>query len=409
MKNLLLLILVLAGAAFGGKVVIEKRYESKLDEAISNVGGFINASYDDVKIDFDGSISINGLTITPLDLDESIRIERITVISSDRMLPIKGDDVFKDGKFPETFELSVRQLSVPMSLIKESQKTYFNRQSKNGECRSFAKSFNYSAAGYSRIDSDLRIAFDFSDVYNAVVNFELFDQTADMTFEWVFDANQIDEVVSLQATQLPISEISATYELHPDAATNFVEQCASVFSVTPETYLEKVVGSAKYSENSFGVDFGPEIREALVAFMKGGTQFSFKSTPDLQLKKWQQLQFYKSKDILRWLNMTLALDGEVLPFNASVLAAEEREAEKEAEATKTVKKPKYFNASAYNADSYIGRWVRIKRSDQRKSLEGRLAGIDDDDRLLVEMFQHGGLMTLTVGYDEIERFEVLNK
>jgi len=71
MKNLLLLIIVLVGGAFVGKVVI----------AISLARAFIYIEYDNVKIDFDGSISINGLSITPPGFDESMSVERITAIS----------------------------------------------------------------------------------------------------------------------------------------------------------------------------------------------------------------------------------------------------------------------------------------------------------------------------------------
>ena len=53
--------------------------------------------------------------------------------------------------------------------------------------------------------------------------------------------------------------------------------------------------------------------------------------------------------------------------------------------------------------------MRIQRNNERKPLEGTLTGIDKDDRLMVEMYRHGGLMTLTVGPNEIEHFEVLNK
>ena len=59
MKNLLLLVIVLVGVAFLGKVVIENRYESKLDEAISITRAFVDIDYDGINIDFDGSISIN--------------------------------------------------------------------------------------------------------------------------------------------------------------------------------------------------------------------------------------------------------------------------------------------------------------------------------------------------------------
>ncbi len=409
MKNLVILILVLAGIAFVGKVVVEKQYESELDDAISLARGFVDLSYDSVKIDFDGSISINGISITPPGLDESIRVQSIRAVSSDRMFPLKGIKVFENGKFPETFELSLRQFSLPIDLVQESQKIYFEKLPKAQECRSFLASFNYAKAGYTRIDADVRIAFDFSDVYNAVVNLEQFDQTSSLTLEWIFDANQVGDLVTQQTSQLPVSEINASYELEPEAASRFVKQCADVFKVTPEVFLEKVVGSSKYSQNSFGADLGPELRDALVTFMEGGARLSLTSKPGPQLKKLEQLQFYQPKDVLRWMNLTVALNDKRLSLAASAVESEEKSEESETAKQTNAGKPKYFSASASQARNHIGRWVRIKRNNQRKPLEGTLKGIDRDDRLMVEMYKHGGLMTLTVGADEIERFEVLNK
>ncbi|MFT6407223.1 MAG: hypothetical protein ACJAQ6_000634 [Arenicella sp.] len=406
MKNLVVLILVLIGAAFIGKVMVEKGYESKLDDAIALTRSFMDIRYENIKIGFDGSIAINGLSITPSGLDESINIETIKAVSSVRMFPLKGLDVFENGKFPETFELSFQRLSAPISLLEKSQKTYFEKLPQGEECRSLPASFNYSDAGYSRLDSDIRMAFNFSDIYNAVVNVDLFDQTSSLTLEWIFNANKVESVFARQSDQLPISEINATYELEPLAAERFVDQCAKVFSVTPEVFLDKVVGSAKYSQNTFGADLGPEMRSSLITFMKGGSQFSINSKPSPQLKKFEQLQFYKAKDILRWMNLSISLDGEALELTASVLA---NDSDSENESGEQDTKPKYFSAPFSSANSYIGRWVRINRSNQRKQLEGELTGIDSEDRLMVEMYRHGGLMTLTVGAEEVEKFQVLDK
>ena len=410
MKNLLLLVIVLAGVAFLGKVVIENRYESKLDEAISITRAFVDIDYDGIKIDFDGSISINNLSITPRDSDESVRVAQIRAISSDRMMPIKGLSIFENGKFPETFELDFKQLSAPTEVSGGWQKAYLGDWSTKEECRSLDRSFNYSSAGYSRYDGDMRIAFDFSDLYNAVVNIESFDQVGAMTFEWVFDANNIESVVRRQTSNLPVNEVSATFELEPDAAQRFVGHCANVFKVTPDVFLEKVVGSAKYSQNSFGADLGPDMRQALVKFLKGGSRFNVYSKPSSQLKKMEQLQFYKAKDVLRWLNMTLSIDGEQLPLDAAVLAAEESVLQSSEETSEAAQQPvTWLSRSADSAEEYIGRIVRVKRTNQRNELRGRLTGIDQDDRLKVEIGRHGGVMTLTVGIDEIAEFEVMNK
>lgn len=411
MKNLVLLILLLVGAAFVAKIVIEKRYESKLDDALVFTRGFVDIRYDDIKIGFDGSIAINGLSVTPNGRDESVSVASITAKSSDRMFPIKGVEIFENGNFPETFEVDVRQFSAPIEIFESdgSDGNYFDFLPKGEECRSFASSFNYAKAGYSRIDADIRVAFDFSDVYNSMVRLEQFDQTASTTIEWIFNASEVERVFTRQSDQLPIDDINVTYELESDAAEQFVAQCAKVFKVTPEVYLEKVVGSAKYSQNSFGADLGPEMRSALVKFMQGGSQFSLTSKPGPQLKKFEQLQFYKAKDILRWMNLTVYLDDEKIPLTASVLA-DEGDSENGANSNvATPSKPKYFSVKASQAKSYLGRWVRIKRSDDRKSLEGELRGIDKDNRLMVEMYRHGGLMTLTVGVDEIELLQVLDK
>lgn len=411
MKNLLILILVIVVVAFVGKAVTEKQYESQLDDVIALARGYVDLSYDDIKIGFDGSISINGLSVTPAGLDESVYIQNITAISSDRLFPVKGLDVFKDRQFPETFEVKVNQLSLPISLVDESKGIYLETLPEGSECRSLAASLNYADAGYSKIDADIRFAFDFSDVYNAVVNIEQFDQAASLSIEWLFDANKIEDLIARQTTQLPVSELNATFELEPDAAERFVDQCASQFKVTPEVYLEKVVGSAKYSQNSFGADLGPEMRAGLVKFMQGGSRFEIASKPGPQLKKLEQLQFYKAKDVLRWMNLTVALDGEELSLTASAIAADNSDEKESDEQERGVNngKPKYSVVSVSSASGYIGSWVRIKRTNQRKHLEGKLSGIDDDDRLMVDMYRYGGLMTLTVGSEEIERIEVLNK
>ena len=134
MKNLLILVLVIVVVAVVGKVVLEKQYESELDDAIALTRGFADIRYDNIKIGFDGSISINGLSVTPAGLDDSVYIQNITAISSDRMFPVKGLDVFKDGQFPETFEVNVSQLSLPLSLADESKGVYLESLPEGGQC-----------------------------------------------------------------------------------------------------------------------------------------------------------------------------------------------------------------------------------------------------------------------------------
>jgi len=342
MKNLFILLVVLVALVFGSKIYTESRYESKLDDLIAGVRFFADISYDNVEVGFDGSISLNGLSIKATQIDESLNVEKIRAISSDKLMAFNGFSAFKDGKFPETFDFSITQMDIPIAEIERFGKKTFSSSSSKSQCRNFSTSFNYTGAGY---------------------------------------------------------------ELAPDAAERFIKHCADEFKVTPEVYLQKVVGSSKYSENSFGSDFGPQVREALVKFMQGGSRLSLTSKPSSQLKKIEQLKFYKPQDILRWLNLTATIDGETLDVRESVLAAEEAAKAKSKE-EKTSVESKYKVISIGSAKSYIGRRARISRTQDRKTIKGIISGISDEDRLMVDVYKHGGLMTLTVGEEEIERIEV---
>ena len=408
MKNLFILLVVLVALVFGSKIYTESRYESKLDDLIAGVRFFADISYDNVEVGFDGSISLNGLSIKATQIDESLNVEKIRAISSDKLMAFNGFSAFKDGKFPETFDFSITQMDIPIAEIERFGKKTFSSSSAKSQCRNFSTSFNYTGAGYKRLVSDMRVAVDFSDIYNAVINLDGFDDTGTFELEWVFDASEVEAIAYGSSKQLPISEINVDYELAPDAAERFIKHCADEFKVTPEVYLQKVVGSSKYSENSFGSDFGPQVREALVKFMQGGSRLSLTSKPSSQLKKIEQLKFYKPQDILRWLNLTATIDGETLDVRESVLAAEEAAKAKSKE-EKTSVESKYKVISIGSAKSYIGRRARISRTQDRKTIKGIISGISDEDRLMVDVYKHGGLMTLTVGEEEIERIEVLNK
>ena len=61
-KNLFLLLVVCAAVLFGGKYYIENRYEKEIDKAVRTYG--VPVSYKNVELDFDGSLSLNGLKMT---------------------------------------------------------------------------------------------------------------------------------------------------------------------------------------------------------------------------------------------------------------------------------------------------------------------------------------------------------
>lgn len=397
MKALLILIVLVVVGGFGGKFFLEKRYEDQLDNAIAYAGSFARVRYENINIGFDGSIEIRDLRITPAQYDDTITVDSIVVNSSDPMMPIRGADIFKDGEFPDMFEVKVKRLALDARRL--------DKLNQYPECRSLFGAIKYSNAGYDRYDGDLRFKMDFSNVYESKVYVDAFDQASTTTIEISMDASQVVDVFT-QNEPVPVTEIIYAAELNEDAAQGFTDYCANLFKVSTETYLNKVVASSKFSENSFGVDLGPDLRQALAKFMRGGSRFEIESRPSEQLKNLSQAEFFKPNDVLGWMNMTVLLDGETIPVKIPELTAAEQDALDKKNSPPVVKKKEYVAVPAIRSADFIGRKVRIKRTGDKAMIKGRMSGFNDN-RIAVDVYRHAGEMTLNVPLSDVAKFEVL--
>ena len=400
MKTLLILIVLVAAAGFGGKLYLEHKYESELDKAISFAtysGAISNIRYDKVEIGFDSSISVKGLRVTPAGYDDTITIDTLTFSSSDPMMPLKGGDIFKNGEFPEEFETKIKRINFDLRS--------FDKLNKTPECRSLTGAMKYSNAGYDRYDGDMRFKMDFRDVYNSKVYVDIFDQVSTTEIELTMDASKVARAVTRQDS-LPINELLLATELNQDAAANIVDYCAGSFEVTSDAYIDKVVSSKKFTENTFGVDLGPDFRQALAKYMRGGSRIVVDSKPSDKLKNLSQAKFFKPNDVLGWLNMTVSLEGEEIPVEIPEITAAEQAVIDEKKKGPVVKKREYVAVSAARARDYVGRKVRIKRKGDKPTVKGRMSGFQNN-RIAVEIYRHAGEMTLNIKLSDVSTLEVL--
>lgn len=397
MKVFITLIVLLAVAGFGGKFYLEKKYESELDKAIAFTGAFANIGYEKVEIGFDSSIAVTGIRITPAQYDDTITIDSLIFSSSDPMMPIKGGDIFKDGEFPESFEVKLKRLAFDARS--------FDKLNKEPECRSATGALKYSNAGYERYDGDMRFKMDFSNVYASKIIIDAFDQAATTEIEITMDASEVVNSVTLNEP-LPITDILVATELNQNAASSFADYCAGLFKVSADSYLDKVVGSKKFSENTLGVDLGPDFRKAMSKYMRGGSRFVLQATPSDSLKDISKARFFKPNDVINLLNATLSLDGVKVPMKVPELTAAEQKAVDEKDKAKGPKKKIYVSVPAVRAREYIGNRVRIKRKGDKPSIKGRMSGFEKN-RIAVDVYRHAGEMTLNVPVNDVSKFEVL--
>lgn len=401
-KNLFLLVVVCAAVLFGGKYYIEQRYEKEIDKAVRLYG--VPVSYKDVKLDFDGSLALNGLKMTMPDRSDDIRYGQIKLSSSDRFAFVKGSNMFKKGKFPEDISIKINDMQFSSDLIDYGPKSK--------HCRSIETTLMYSILGQERVYADMDVSIDRSDPYNSVIDIYYSDPTGTFDLQFVLDIEGV-----LQAAQggsdAAFEEVTFKSELDPAVSETVVAYCADLFKISGDEFLEKVVGSSKYSSNSFGVDLGPAFREALTKYMRGGVAANVRSEPSNQLSTKQLVKlaendfksdFFKPRDVLRWLNLSVFIDGNLVPTTI----VEEKIVEKKSDKKPARRLAKYESVSVGQVARYVDHDVRVSRTKGRKPIRGRLLSAKNG-LLAIESYRFSGVMTLKVAVGDVSKLEVLTR
>lgn len=398
MKKIIIGLILMGLAAFALKLFLENKYESKLDDAIAMARPFVDIRYEKVEIGFDSSISIKNIKITAPDFDDTVAIRLIRVNSSDALFPLKGDEIFKNNNFPEKFSVDINGIDVDAELI--------DKANEGKECRSVQSVMRYTAAGLDRVNSSMRFELNFRDPTSSGGNIRILDQLSTTTIELEMDATQIASAAF--GGDIPIKKIELTTELDPDLAKELNEYCAKVFKVPMETFLTKVVGSEKFSQNTFGADLGSDMNKAVIEYIKGGKRFSFRARPSATMGNINSIFNLRPDQILSRLNLSVSLDGLRVPLliaRETVEEKQERVDEKKNLAEERNKRRSYVKVDLATANQYIGQRIRLVRKGEKSSIKGRMSGFKDN-RVALEVYRHGGEMTLNVAVSDIKAFEV---
>jgi len=377
---------------------LEKKYESEIDKALVSAQAFADISYDKVNIGTDSSITISDVRISPKGYNDTISLGSVFVKSSDVLMPIKGANTFKGGKFPDSLEVKLTHLAFDTRA--------FDQLNTESECRSLLGTLKYSNAGFSRMDADLRINVDLSNPSSSKIYIDMFDQASTTTIEAGLDVNSLGSTIALDEP-FPLGDLQFTSELNEEAANSFTNYCSGLFKVSQETYIDKIVSSTKYSENTFGADLGRGIRNALAQYLRGGSRLVVQIRPEEDLTNPSQAASMKFNEIMQAMNLVVSLDGQKVQLEIPELTVAEEEAIAiaEQESAAAIPEKEFVVVPAARAREYIGSKIKIKRKGGKPSIKGRMTGFEKN-RIAVEVYRHAGEMTLNVAVSDISKFEV---
>jgi len=431
MKNILAIVVALVAITFGAKLYLEYRYKSELDKTLKQASPFAEIVYRDLNVGFDGSIDLQGLSVTPNTGFSTFSIDSIKFSGFDLLFHFTGESRLRNGDFPDFLNIDFSNFRVPASLYEE----FATKEHK--ECRSFGSTILYSVAGFDEIVGDANIDLNMATPNEATFTLNGSDQISNTSFTMTFNSLQAN-MGSVIGGAMPIQNIRYTYELDEQAASSILEHCANQFKISKEEFLSKVVSSKQFMQNSFGFYPGVKAEAATIEFLKGGKEASFVATPSDRLNM-ATADSLSPAQLARLLNLAVTVGETSVPISTFQSSLAERSAESEPDDDEegsegfkrrdlddllnspdgTVQykqrpvvsrksKKKYDVVSISNVRNFIDKDIRVSRTKDRSAISGRLLGVEDEV-LSIEIFRYGGTMKYTVPIKEVSKLEVKSK
>ncbi|MDB4512103.1 hypothetical protein N9060_01435 [Arenicella sp.] len=440
MKKFIVFLLIVAAILFAGKLGLEHYYTKKLDEFITQVSSFADIDYRKITIGTDGSISINNLLIEPHAIDTLVRMDAITLFSSDRLLPVNLATFIKRSEFPNELGVRIANLEYDPGIFEPAIRPA-------DKCRYIETTISPQVTAINRLNANLEASIQINS-NDAVLSVSSADQTADIDLQVTFDAGSLSRNRS-GANPQPIDEITVEYKLDQQVAAELVETCADHLAMSDEEYLNNVVASSSYLRAT-GAAFGAAANQAMIDLMRGGKWLTINSKPSSQLNNLNNLNFYQAKDIVRLLGLKVAIDAKDVALNVTPLDPIDAPSDENlddinaadlaaaAEPTQTplissaqndvlakfspeeqqrirqklqenaqsdVSKYRYQTVAKNNLDRYLNHSIIVNRSGDLKQLAGELIDVKND-MFIIETSQYGGKAQFEIANKDVVEVQV---
>lgn len=426
MKKLVALLVGFAVIIIVGKLYLEHAYKKELDKALLGASLFAEVVYQDLKVGYDGSIDLLGLSITPNNDINTISFSSIKVSGFDLLFHFNGKSRVAKGDFPKMLNLDIKQIRFPASIYDEAVKK------DKMECRSIGGTMLYSSAGFDEVSMNTSLKFDFFDPSSTLLNLSFSDQLSSGTLSMTFDSYQVG-MNTVMAGGFPVDNIQYDITLDNTAAESIIEHCAAKFKLSKEDYLNKIVNSNVFMFNSVSHTLGDKANEGLAKFLEGGSKLSVSATPSDRLKNGKAGSKLSASQILRMLNLNVSLDDVAIPLSLFSSAQPNRSdssqnndsddgfkrrdldelmyapdgtvQERVKPQLSKQRKSKYKKVSLSQVNNHLYKLVKVSRTGGKSSIEGQLISVKGDV-LSITSYLHGGEMTLTIPYDDVAKIEI---
>lgn len=426
-KALLLTPLAVAAATglyFGFRAYVDQRVKHTADTTLAAIAPVVEVEYDRIESTLAGRVKLAGVRIHPRAIDETLRADAIAVdtpglkfiMGSQRggaatqalpqalAITVQGLQIDTGGELMRTLDRLAAATATPADLPATTPATM--PTACGGQL-----SAGLGELGYQHLTADLYAGYWRDDEHKDrnQINLHLVIRDAGAI---VLRArfNQLPTAIGDIAGALPrLQEAELVYR-DLSYARRVAAWCAGRDNTTTEDYAAARANlpDAEFAAN-LGLVPGPGLRAALRTFLAEPDEARLHIEPDKDLK-WVELPFYKPKDVLASLNLSLKVNG-VAVTDLSYLREPRTQPEAESELAKAVPRaPAAPEPVGYQAvpigelPRHIGRELRVTTING-KVYEGVLTEFQGN-ALQVEARQRAGTVSVRVELKRIKLAEI---
>lgn len=416
------ILLLIAGIAYGAaKGYVYYQTKSTMDNAVAQAALFATITYQGISSDLlKGEVSVNGLAVTPVTLQDSITIRQVS-IQGDGPMFLFRDAANMAQKTPQFMQFAVRgveadiggELMNSFAAMSAAAKVP-GRPANSCEFGGVMQAADLQALGIQTLTADLLLQ---------VSNDKLSGKTklkAEFELEEIgsveFDASVKGSATPAGMMMAPSADqVRFAWTVVPGHMNRVNAYCAEKLNKQPVDYIEYLADAPDEDYLKFyGFIPGKAIREAIKTFMVKPGTFEIRMLPAADMNP-ATLANYSTKDIIEMLGLHLYVnEKEIKPLEFSLAhdskaglaekatdkAGKDAQAQEQSKATYT-----YQLTPVARLPQYIGAQVRVLQTDGLQR-EGTLISLKREEAQ-IEQRMHGGKYAVFVPVLNIKKVEVL--
>ena len=414
-----LTILLIPALAYGVlKGILYYNAKQSVDDIVDATAHMADVRYDGIDTDLRGAVTVKGITVQPLGLEDGVAVDSIRIASDDPMFFIRGADWQPgEGAPPNSLSFRVNGARMPLSseMLAASGGPAAGDPCTQGldiqpellQKMGFSD-LTVDLDGHFRIDED-------SKTLDLGINMDLHDIES-MEFSATMNDVDVETFTQGGAPQFTLGRLSFAMRVSPEFGRRALEVCAGSES-TPEEFSALLADQVLAQLQAQGLSLGRGLSGAVRDFYRDWGEFELVAAPP-QPVGLLSLMFLPPDQLADALSLRLSLNKQPITdtsfswqqpegqgFAALFGGEQPAAAENKARPRRILMRRQYEGVAVSQIGEYVGQKVQLKPRGQpmREGLLHRVSSGEAE----VQQIVHGGKYSVHVPLGQIESLKVL--